>query len=203
MAINKVKQMWSAGKPVAAGWCSSPDPLMPEVMLRAGFDALILDMQHGMAIGPDRAAIWLQIVGQSDATPIARVPWNEPMSVQWILDAGALGVIVPMINSVEEAKKAIGAVRYPPLAYRSYGPTRARLQYGPDYFATANDEVICLLMDGERPGDRVNRADSGNSRLRRLLNRPIRSRPVNGSGTPVGPQSARTRSRSPAGRFGR
>jgi 4-hydroxy-2-oxoheptanedioate aldolase len=114
-------------------------------MVRAGFDALILDMQHGMAIGPERAAMWLQIVGQSDITPIVRIPWNEPAYAQWVLDAGAMGVIIPMVNNIEDAKKAIGGCRYPPLGYRSYGPNRARF-FEPDYFARANEEILCLPM---------------------------------------------------------
>ena len=146
MRPNRTKELWRAGKPVLTGWCSTPDPYTTEVMVRAGFDALILDMQHGMAIGPDRAAIWLQIVGQSDTTPIVRVPWNEPAYIQWALDAGAMGVIIPMVNNVEEAKKAIGACRYPPVGYRSNGANRARLYNGNDYFNHANDEVIWLVM---------------------------------------------------------
>ena len=145
MRPNKLKELWQAGKPVLTGWCATPDLYTTEAMARAGFDALILDMQHGMAIGPDRAAIWLQIVGQADVTPIVRIPWNEPAFAQWVLDAGAMGVIIPMVNNVEDARKAIAACRYPPLGYRSNGPNRARL-YGTDYFARANDEVICLPM---------------------------------------------------------
>ncbi|HEX9015062.1 MAG TPA: aldolase/citrate lyase family protein [Chloroflexota bacterium] len=146
MRPNKVKQLWREGKPVAAGWCSTPDPYTAEVMVRAGFDAIVLDMQHGMGIGPDRAATWLQIIGQADVTPLVRIPWNEPTFAQWVLDAGAMGIIVPMVNSVEDARKAIGACRYPPVGYRSNGPNRARYVGGADYFSRANDEVICLLM---------------------------------------------------------
>ncbi len=146
MRSNRVRQLWQAGSPIITGWCSTPDPYTTEVMVRAGFDALVLDMQHGMAIGPDRAAQWLQIVGQTDTTPIVRIPWNEPAYVQWVLDAGAMGVIVPMVNNLDEAKKAIGACRYPPLGYRSSGPNRTRLYNGLDYFDHANSEVICLVM---------------------------------------------------------
>ena len=147
MRPNRLKQLWREGKPVLTGWCSSADPFVAEVMVRGGFDALILDMQHGMGIGPDRAATWLQAVGQNpDVTPIVRVPWNEPAYIQWVLDAGAMGVIIPMVNSVEDAKKAAGACKYPPVGYRSNGPNRARYVNGPDYFQHANDEVICLVM---------------------------------------------------------
>lgn len=146
MRPNKVKAMWKQGKPVAVGWVSSADTYVAEVMANAGFDALVLDMQHGMGIGPDRAATWLQAVSTTETVPMVRVPWNEPQYVQWVLDAGAYGVIVPLVNSKEEAAKAGGACRYPPLGYRSIGPNRARLYGGPDYFQHANQEVVCLVM---------------------------------------------------------
>lgn len=145
MRTNKVKEMWAANKPVTMGWCSTPDPYVAEIMARSGLDALVLDMQHGMAIGPDRAGLWLQVVGQTDVTPIVRIPWNEPMLAQPVLDAGAMGVIVPLISTLEDAHKAIGACKYPPLGYRSNGPNRARF-YGTDYFMRANSEILCLLM---------------------------------------------------------
>jgi 4-hydroxy-2-oxoheptanedioate aldolase len=147
MRPNRVKELWRAGEPVITGWCSTTDPLITEIMVRGGFDALILDMQHGMGIGPDRAVAWLQAVGQNEGiTPIVRVPWNEPAYVQWVLDAGAMGVIIPMVNNLDDARKAIGACRYPPVGYRSNGANRAAYVNGPDYFDRANDEVICLVM---------------------------------------------------------
>ena len=81
-------------------------------MAEVGFDALVLDMQHGMGIGPDRAADWIQLVARCGVTPFVRVPWNEPAFVQWVLDAGALGIIVPLIGSYADAAKAGGACRY-------------------------------------------------------------------------------------------
>src|SRR5512140_2650183 len=117
--------MWKEGQPVSVGWCSTVDPYATEAMLRAGFDALLLDTQHGMGIGPERAITWLQMVGQGDSVPFVRIPWNEPTWAQWMLDAGAMGIIVPMVNNVADAQKAIGACRYPPLGYRSYAPNRA------------------------------------------------------------------------------
>ena len=84
MGINRVKALWREGQPVKLGWCSSADPYSAEVMVRAGFDALVLDMQHGMGIGPDRAASWLQVVGQAPVTPFVRIGWNEPFLAQWI-----------------------------------------------------------------------------------------------------------------------
>jgi 4-hydroxy-2-oxoheptanedioate aldolase len=145
MFPNKVREMWREGKPVTMGWCSTPDPYVAEVMARSGFDALVLDMQHGMTIGPDRAGIWLQIVGQTAVVPIVRIPWNEPVFAQQVLDAGAMGIIVPLCSTLEDAKKGIGGCKYPPVGFRSNGPNRTGLVHT-DYFAHANDEVLCLLM---------------------------------------------------------
>lgn len=146
MRTNKIKELWKSGKSPAVAWLSTPDTYVAEAMANVGFDALVLDMQHGMTIGPDRAGIWLQVVSTTDAVPFVRLPWNEPVFAQWVLDAGAYGVIFPLVNSREEASKAGGACRYPPIGYRSLGPNRVRFYAGADYSQRANDEVICLVM---------------------------------------------------------
>jgi 4-hydroxy-2-oxoheptanedioate aldolase len=146
MRANRVKQLWRDKKPVACAWMSTPDTFIAETMAQAGLDAIVIDMQHGMAIGPDRAAVAMQAISTTDTLPMVRVPWNDPIYIQYALDAGAYGVIVPMVNNRAEAEKAAGACRYAPLGYRSNGANRARYYVGPDYFAHANEEVICLVM---------------------------------------------------------
>jgi len=146
MRKNKVKSLWQEGEAPTVAWLDTADTFVAETIANIGFDVLVLDMQHGMAIGPDRAALWLQAVSTTDTMPMVRVPWNEPFFIQWVLDAGAYGVIVPLINTREEAVKAAGACRYPPIGYRSAGANRARLYGGGDYFKQANKEIICLVM---------------------------------------------------------
>jgi 4-hydroxy-2-oxoheptanedioate aldolase len=146
MRANKVKKLWQQGKPATMAWLSTADTYVAEIMGNAGIDALVLDMQHGMAIGPDRVGVWLQAVSASEAVPFVRVPWNEPVFIQWVLDAGAYGIIVPLVNNREEAAKAAGACRYPPAGYRSVGPNRVSLYGGADYIEHANEEIICLVM---------------------------------------------------------
>jgi 4-hydroxy-2-oxoheptanedioate aldolase len=146
MRANRVKQLWRENTLVTVAWMSTPDTFVAETMARAGLDAIVLDMQHGMAIGPDRAALAMQAISTTDTVPAVRVPWNDPVHIQYVLDAGAYGVIVPMVNNRAEAEKAAGACRYAPLGYRSNGANRARLYGGADYFAHANDEIICLVM---------------------------------------------------------
>jgi 4-hydroxy-2-oxoheptanedioate aldolase len=145
MKPNRVKELWRKGEPVAVGWCSTVDPFLTEAMVRAGFDALILDWQHGMGIDSREMVTWLQQVGQTDTVPFVRTPWNEPVYAQWALDAGAMGIIIPMVDDAEQARKAIGACRYPPLGYRSYAPNRASL-LAMDYFARTNEDIVCLVM---------------------------------------------------------
>src|SRR5208283_492505 len=146
MRKNKAKMLWQEGKAPMVAWLDTADTYVAEIIANVGFDVMVLDMQHGMAIGPDRAALWLQAVSTTDTMPMVRVPWNEPFFIQWVLDAGAYGVIVPLVNNREEAAKAGGACRYPPIGYRSAGANRARLYGGIDYFKQANKEIICLVM---------------------------------------------------------
>ena len=114
-------------------------------MAHAGFDWLCIDMQHG-SIDYQVALSMLQAISTTDTVPIVRVPWNEPGIIMKTLDAGAYGVIVPMVNSRAEAEAAVAACRYAPQGNRSYGPGRAVLYAGPDYFANANETVLCICM---------------------------------------------------------
>ena len=103
-------------------------------------------MHHGMGITHHQASLCLQVISTTETVPIVRVPWNRPEYFQFALDAGAYGVIVPLVNSYEEAVLAGEACRYPPRGFRSGGPNRARLYGGSDYVERANDEIICLVM---------------------------------------------------------
>lgn len=146
MRPNKVKALWRQNKPAVAGWLSSGNSYMAEVMANAGFDAVVVDMQHGMGITPDVAITCLQAISTTDTVPMVRVPWNEPFLIQYMLDGGAYGIIVPLVNNAADAARAAGASRYPPVGFRSIGPNRARLYGGADYFQHANQEIILLVM---------------------------------------------------------
>ena len=88
----------------------------------------------------------LQGICTTEVTPIARVPWNDPALIMKMLDAGAYGIICPMINTRAEAERFVGACRYAPVGYRSSGPIRAALWAGDDYHAKANDTVLTFAM---------------------------------------------------------
>ena len=119
------------------------DPVAVEAIATMGYDFICVDLQHGMLAHADMLAIF-SALGRGDATPIVRVPSNDDASIARVLDAGALGVIVPMVNSADDARRAVAACRYAPLGHRSYGPMRANIAYGKDYVTTANDRVMCI-----------------------------------------------------------
>ncbi len=145
MRTNTVKERWARGEVTFGGWLSIPSAFAAEVMAHQGFDWLCIDMQHGLIDYPAAVAM-LQAIGATPAIPFVRVPWNEPGIIGKVLDAGAMGVIIPMVNSLEEARAAVGACRYWPEGFRSYGPTRAAFAVGADYFAGANREIACIPM---------------------------------------------------------
>jgi 4-hydroxy-2-oxoheptanedioate aldolase len=151
MRENKLKTLWQAGRTATNAWLTIPSAWTAEVMAHAGFDAVTLDMQHGLA-GYETMLAMLQAVSTSETTPLARVPWNDPALTMRLLDGGAYGVICPMINNRLEAEAFVGACRYPPLGYRSYGPTRASVYAGEDYFKKANETVLTLAMIETAPG---------------------------------------------------
>jgi 4-hydroxy-2-oxoheptanedioate aldolase len=145
MRTNTVKEKWARGEVTYGSWLSIPSSFSAEVMAHQGFDWVCIDMQHGV-IDYQVALTMLQAIGTTETIPIVRVPWNEPGIIGKVLDAGALGVIIPMVNSVEEAKAAVAACRYFPDGARSFGPTRASYYAGTDYFLGANKEVACIPM---------------------------------------------------------
>ena len=145
MRENRLKAIWGSGQSAIGGWLTVPSSLSAETMAHAGFDWLCIDMQHG-TIDYQVGVTMMQAISTTETVPIVRVPWNEPGIIMKSLDAGAYGVIIPMVNSRAEAEAAVGACRYAPWGYRSYGPGRAVLYAGRDYAAHANETVLCICM---------------------------------------------------------
>lgn len=127
------------------GWLSTPSSINAEAMAAVGFDYCCIDMQHGLIDFSDMVPM-LQGITTGHTTPFVRVPQNLPGHIGKALDAGAMGVIVPMVNSVEECEAAIAAGRYAPTGSRSYGPARAAAVEGPDYWERANTDVAIVPM---------------------------------------------------------
>jgi 4-hydroxy-2-oxoheptanedioate aldolase len=146
MMTNNVKEIWAAGGVVINGWLSIPSGFSAEVMAQCGFDSVTVDLQHGVQDYQSMVACFQAMQGYP-VTPMVRVPWNEPGIIGKVLDAGAYGVICPMINSAEEAEALVRACKYPPRGARSNGPVRAGFR-GPGgaYQASANEQTLCLPM---------------------------------------------------------
>ena len=104
---------------------SIPSPVSAEAVAHLGFDYVCIDAQHGGIDYSDCLPL-IQAILLGGSRPIVRVPWNEPGVIGKMLDAGAHGVIVPMVNTVEEARAVVRACRYAPAGSRSYGPSRGR-----------------------------------------------------------------------------
>jgi 4-hydroxy-2-oxoheptanedioate aldolase len=145
MRENKLRTIWKQGGCVVTGWLSVPNAFCAEVMAHTGWDALCVDMQHGM-MDFQTALAMMQAISTTSVTPIVRVPWNEPGIIMKSLDAGAYGVICPMINTRADAERLVATCHYPPVGFRSSGPTRAALYGGSDYQAKANETIVAFAM---------------------------------------------------------
>jgi len=142
---NTLKKIWARGEAVVNGWLSIPSAFSAEVMAHQGFDSLTVDMQHGV-VDYQVAVTMLQGISTTPVIPLARVPWNDPARLMKILDAGAYGVICPMVNTREQAEALVQACKYPPRGYRSWGPVRASIYAGTDYGDHANEDIIVMPM---------------------------------------------------------
>jgi len=145
MRPNTLREIWRRGEAVVNGWLSIPSSFSAEVMAHQGFDSLVVDMQHGV-VDYQVAVTMLQAVSTTSVIPLARVPWNDPGPIMKILDAGAYGIICPMINTAEQAEALVTACRYPPRGHRSWGPVRASIYAGADYGDHANNEIVVMPM---------------------------------------------------------
>ena len=145
MRENRALATWRAGGQTVGGWLSIGNAYTAETMGGLGFDWLCIDLQHGM-LSYDDLTYMLPAISTSDTVPFVRVPWNEPYEIMKALDAGAFGVIVPMVNNREEAVLAVSACRYPPDGQRSFGPIRAAMYGGRGYMHEANDQMACIAM---------------------------------------------------------
>ncbi|MDI6029052.1 aldolase/citrate lyase family protein [Corticibacterium sp. UT-5YL-CI-8] len=143
---NSLKAGLASGNACANGWLSIPAGYSAELMARCGWDSITVDLQHGVQDYLSMVQCF-QAMAAFPVTPLVRVPWNESGIIGKALDAGAWGVICPMINSAQEARALVAACLYPPAGRRSNGPNRAA-SYSDhqSYQDFANDEVLVLPM---------------------------------------------------------
>lgn len=143
--MDGLRRRIESGIPVLNGWLHIPTSWTAELMALSGFDTVTIDFQHGFHDLPCAVSM-LQAIAAGGAFPMVRVQWNEPSTIMRLLDAGALGVICPMIETRQQCEDFVGWCRYPPDGRRSLGPTRAKTVYGPSYAADANRTIVVFAM---------------------------------------------------------
>lgn len=145
MRENTLKSLIQSGGRAVNGWLGIPSTVSTENMATAGWDALTVDMQHGLVEYSDMVPM-VQVISNRGVLPLVRVPWNEQGIIGKTLDAGAMGIICPMINTVDEAEALVRSCRYAPKGERSFGPTRVIWWAGADYAQHANDQILVIPM---------------------------------------------------------
>jgi 4-hydroxy-2-oxoheptanedioate aldolase len=145
---NKLKNAWGEGRVTTNGWLMIPHVVAVDVMAAQGWDSITLDMQHGFVDPPDLVNLLAALGNRGPAgpVPLVRVPWNDPGIIYRVLDAGAQGIICPMVNTASEAEALVAATKYPPLGGRSFGPVRMLLTQGPQYVTNANASCLAIAQ---------------------------------------------------------
>ena len=145
MRENSLRAIWKSGKAAVNGWLAIPNSFSAETMAHQGWDSLTVDMQHGVV---DYSSLipMLQAISTTPTVPLVRVPWLEPGILMKSLDAGAYGVICPMVNTRVDAQNLVAWTHYAPRGTRSFGPVRASLYGGADYAEHANETVITMAQ---------------------------------------------------------
>jgi 4-hydroxy-2-oxoheptanedioate aldolase len=144
-AARLLRERWRAGETTFGGWVYFRDPFSVEVVSRSNVDWVCVDTQHGTARAGDVAALMLAVAPTGKAG-LVRIPWNEPGVAMNALDAGAAGVIVPMVENSADARRAVDSCRYPPAGTRSWGPTRPAMGEPAYSSGWANERVLCIVM---------------------------------------------------------
>lgn len=147
MEPNKLKVALKEGKTVYGSWLSLSSPSAAEIMAEAGHDFLLIDGEHSAATN-ETIQVMLMALKGSDCTPVVRVAWNDPVRIKQALDLGAPAILIPMVNSGEEALAAVRACRYPPAGIRGVAGARASHWGGElkDYLRNANDNTVIILQ---------------------------------------------------------
>jgi hypothetical protein len=142
---------WRASKPARNAWITIPDSYLAEfVAARAEVEAVTLDLQHGL-FDPRSAIECIRAIGLRSKAPLVRLPGHDAALIGFLLDAGAAGLIAPMVETTAEAEQLVAACQYPPKGRRSHGPTRAGLDQGADAFALAEQQVLFAMVERDRP----------------------------------------------------
>ena len=142
---DPVRARWSAGEVAIAAWLLLEGPASAEIVAGAGFDAAVIDLQHGHATLEDLPHL-VAAIERTPAVPFIRASWNAPAELMRALDLGVRGVICPMVGSRTEAEAFVAACRYPPAGTRSYGPLHAAFGQGREQTGAADAAVLLFAM---------------------------------------------------------
>ena len=148
MRENTLKRRLLAGEVVLGSWLSLPDAVAAEAMAVLGWDWLLVDMEHGPAALHEAAAM-LAAIRTTDVATIVRPAWNASVAIQPALDLGFAGIVVPVVNTADDARQVVQDARFPPLGERSRGGVRMTLAFRTDamtYFERANEEILVLVQ---------------------------------------------------------
>lgn len=152
---KSVSQLWQQEAPRLLGWAELADPVLIGIMARAGYDAVLLDWQHGLHDYASCVAC-INEAKITDTPVLVRVPVGEFAQAARMLDLGATGVVAPMINSAAEAEAFASYVKFPPFGTRSFGPSRAmqllNMDSSQDFLSTANEQTLALVMIETKAG---------------------------------------------------
>ncbi|MGH2531728.1 MAG: HpcH/HpaI aldolase family protein [Thermomicrobiales bacterium] len=148
MRVNHAKRRLQAGEPSIGTWLALPSPEAAEFVGALGFDWLNIDAEHS-PVDIRTLSLMFGAIASTGTAPMVRIPWNTPEHFKRALDAGAWGIVVPMVNTKEEAERAVAAAKYPPMGIRSAGGGSHALRFrttGGDYYKHANDELLLVLQ---------------------------------------------------------
>ena len=139
---QQLKQKLATGQPCLGCWINFTDPCVAELLTTSGFDFFIIDAEHA-ALGIESVQANIMATKGTPVAPMVRVPWNDPVLIKRVLDAGAWGIVYPHVSTPEQAEKLARAMRYPPRGSRSAGTGRC-VTLGSDYRSTFDDAVLCI-----------------------------------------------------------
>lgn len=147
MLARKLKDKMRQGLPTLGSWLSMAHPSIAEILAMAGYDWVVIETEH-TAIDVSEVFRLIIAIEQRGAVPLVRLAWNDPIQAKAVLDSGAAGIIVPMVNTKAEAELAVKMTKYPPLGIRGVGLARAQ-GYGVNfdsYVKNANEDSLLIVQ---------------------------------------------------------
>jgi len=151
MVTNRIRQRWNEGEPAIVAWLQIPSAFSAELIAGIGFDGLVVDLQHSV-IDFSHAVEMMTAIEARGCEPIVRASANDFTEIGRLLDAGASGIIAPLVDDANGARALVDAIHYPPTGTRSLGPRRPLLRWGADYRKRTTELIVSLAMIETRAG---------------------------------------------------